>query len=76
MRRILLATAATALFATAAFAMDFTPPSTDLAKAHTGKYVMDASHANVIFNLSHLGYSHYFGRFNKLEGTLVFDNKA
>lgn len=76
MRYLMLAATTTLLFTQAALAMDFTPPTTDLSKAHTGKYVMDASHASVLFNLSHLGYSHYFGRFNKLEGTLQFDNKA
>lgn len=74
MRRFLLVTAAALTLSSAALAMDFTPPSTDLSKAHTGRYTIDPSHANVLFNLSHMGYSHYFGRFNKLEGTLDFDN--
>ncbi len=39
----------------------------------SGSYQLDASHANILFSASHLGLSEYFGRFNKIEGTLKFD---
>lgn len=66
---------ATALLASAALAMDYTPPSTKLDGVASGTYVLDTSHANVIFNIAHMGFSHYFGRFNTMNATLAFDAK-
>lgn len=70
MRHTVLATAAALLLSTAAFAQ---MPSTALTPAASGNYVLDTSHANVIFNIGHMGFSRYFGRFNTLNGTLAFD---
>jgi polyisoprenoid-binding protein YceI len=39
----------------------------------TGTYRLDKSHANIIFKLSHLGYSDYIGRFNDFDATLTLD---
>lgn len=66
----------TAIALTSACALAFAPPSTALDKTPSGQYVLDASHTSVIFNLSHLGFSHYFGRFNTVEGTLEFNATA
>ncbi len=51
----------------------FAAPSTETSALKSGNYTLDKAHTSVIFNLSHLGFSHYFGRFNQMEGALVFD---
>ena len=71
--RFLATAAATALIAGSACALVFTPPSTKLGGVPSGMYTLDKNHANVIFNLSHMGFSRYFGRFNSMDGTLTFD---
>lgn len=38
-----------------------------------GKYKLDGSHANVVFLISHAGFSTYVGRFNTVEGNLKFN---
>ncbi len=55
----LLFAAALALPATGALAAD--------------KYVLDASHSQVIFSWDHLGYSTTFGMFSGFEGEIMFD---
>ncbi len=47
----------------------------DLANATAGLYAIDPSHTNVIFRVSHLGFSGYMGRFNKVEGKVALDPK-
>lgn len=47
----------------------------DLANATAGTYAIDPTHTNVIFRVSHLGFSGYMGRFNKIEGKVVLDPK-
>lgn len=77
MRRTLLATLATisiTLAAACAFAEG--GPTTDLSKTTSGVYEIDPSHTNVIWGINHMGFSTYYGRFNKIEGTLNFDAKA
>lgn len=59
-------------FAQAANA-EFTPPTKVFPAAATGNYTLDTHHANILFSASHMGFSNYFGRFNKMEGTLKFD---
>lgn len=51
---------------------DFSP-TTSLDGVPSGKYTIDKSHANVLFFVSHLGFSTYTGRFNAIDGTLFFD---
>lgn len=80
MRHFLLATTATVLLLTtpAAFAENVMPkpPTTDLSTLKSGLYTLDASHTTLLFNVGHMGFSNYFGRFNKLSGTLQFDARA
>lgn len=66
----------TSLAAGAWAAGGFTPPSTSLKEAKGGKYLLDKFHANIVFSVSHLGFSQYIGRFNALDGTLMFDAKT
>lgn len=70
----LAAPAAIAL--TAACALAFNAPSTTLEKAVSGIYEIDAAHTNVLFGLSHMGFSNYYGRFNSIKGSLTFDAEA
>ncbi len=58
MKNLILAAALT-LGATSAFAAD--------------KYVLDASHAQVIFSYNHLGFSTTYGMFSGFEGEIMFD---
>lgn len=51
------------------------PVNTDAARIKQGAYTLDPTHANVIFSLSHLGFSTYYGRFNKISGSLDFDEE-
>ncbi|HCR85894.1 MAG TPA: hypothetical protein DIV86_04375, partial [Alphaproteobacteria bacterium] len=43
-------------------AAEFNPPSTTKSDIVGGKYVLDKSHANIFFSVSHLGFSNYFGK--------------
>ena len=58
MKNLILAAAMT-LGATGAFAAD--------------KYVLDASHSQVIFSYNHLGFSTTYGMFSGFEGEIMFD---
>lgn len=51
-------------------------PTTDIASIPGGKYVLDTSHASLIFSINHLGFSHYKGRFNSFDATLLYDAAA
>jgi len=62
MRKTLLAAAA-ALITTAAH-------------AEPAKYMLDASHSQVLFSYKHLGFSTTFGMFSGFEGEIMFDADA
>lgn len=47
--------------------------STDPAKAPSSVYAVNAGHTQVLFSVLHLGLTDYFGRFDKVSGTLNFD---
>jgi polyisoprenoid-binding protein YceI len=51
-------------------------PVTAFVPESAGTYALDKSHANIIFSVTHLGFSNYFGRFNNFDGTLVIDAAA
>jgi len=42
-------------------------------KAAATTYKIDAVHSTAMFKVRHLGVSNFYGRFNELEGTFVFD---
>lgn len=44
-----------------------------LSPAATGSYTLDKSHAAIIFQINHLGYSSYVGRFNNFDAKLQLD---
>ncbi|KMW56551.1 Protein yceI precursor [Candidatus Rhodobacter oscarellae] len=41
--------------------------------AEAEKYVLDASHSQIVFNYSHLGYSTTWGMFSGFDGEIMFD---
>lgn len=51
-------------------------PTTDMAKAEGGHFVLDKSHAKIIFSTSHFGFSTYYGLFNDFDAKLDFDPMA
>lgn len=61
------------LFKSTALALALISSASVLAK--TEKYDIDPTHSFIQFKASHMGFSWLFGRFNKLEGELNFDDK-
>jgi polyisoprenoid-binding protein YceI len=47
--------------------------SKDPSRAPNGTYRLDVSHSQLLFSIAHLGLTDYYGRFDKLSGTLSFD---
>src|SRR6056297_3357638 len=45
------------------------------AMAEPEKYVLDASHSQVVFSYNHLGYSTTYGMFSGFEGEIMFDQE-
>jgi polyisoprenoid-binding protein YceI len=50
--------------------------STDPKQAPAGAYALDQRHAMVIFAIPHFGITDYYGRFEKVSGTLNFNPTA
>jgi polyisoprenoid-binding protein YceI len=50
--------------------------STDIKTAPYGIYKLDPDHTSITFKINHLGFSHYTGRFDKVESIMVFNNNA
>ena len=75
MRRILLATTAATLFATAALAQEMKPLTTPLAEAPAGRYSVEKSHASITFKVLHMGLAYYTMRFNDFDATIELDPK-
>jgi len=73
MRRITLALIALMLFAAVPATAE--PISKDPAQAPAGTYTADAKHTQVMFSIMHLGLTDYNARFDRISGTLAFDNK-
>lgn len=44
----------------------------EVVNAPSGRYLIDAEHASLIFDVDHLGFSRFTGRFNVLAATLDF----
>ena len=61
------------------FALAAAPPaiaqsvSKDASRTPNGTYQLEPSHSQLLFSVIHLGLTNYFGRFDKLSGTLNFD---
>ncbi len=70
----LAAGAAALLLSTTAFAQ--MGPSTDPAAVQGGSFKLETSHARIVFSLSHMGLSTWYGDFSGATGTLTLDPKA
>lgn len=73
MRNTVFAAIALALFACAPASSQ--TASKDPAQAAAGPYVADWKHTQVLFSIVHLGLTEFHGRFDKIAGTLDFDNQ-
>lgn len=64
-----------ALLFIAAPALAQTPPmlTKDPAKVDAGTYAVEPNHTRVLFSLSHLGFTTYYGDFTGVSGTLTLD---
>ena len=54
-------------------AMDFKAPDTDYTTMDKGTYILDNSHASVVWRVWHMGLSNFAGRFDKITGTARVD---
>jgi polyisoprenoid-binding protein YceI len=72
MRRIAVAVLSLAL--TACLPVLAQNLSTDPAHARSGVYTVNAGHTQVLFSILHLGLTDYFGRFDKISGTMNYDS--
>jgi polyisoprenoid-binding protein YceI len=53
--------------------------ATPLARAQAlpaGKYVLEKSHAKLLWSADHMGFSNFYGRFDAFDATLALDPKA
>ena len=51
-------------------------PVKELAKIESGSFVLDKSHARIVFSTTHLGFSTYYGFFGDFDAKLQYDAKA
>lgn len=65
-----------AIVATSACALAFDAPTTKLDTVPSGTYSIEPTHTSVLFGISHMGFSHFHGRFNTVSGDLKFDANA
>ena len=70
MLRPLFAALAVAVIASGAAAQNV---SKDPTHAPNGAYKLETEHSLVVFSIAHLGLTDYYGRFDRLSGTLNFD---
>ena len=54
----------------------FAQASKDPAGVQAGTYTLESSHARVVFSVSHMGFSTWYGDFAGATGTLTLDPKA
>ena len=78
MRHALIATAlaATALVGIPVIAQNMpatAPGAHDLTRVKAGTYTVDPAHTQILFEVNHLGFSHYFGIFGDATGTMTLD---
>jgi polyisoprenoid-binding protein YceI len=62
--------------ATAPSALAQSAPITDPAKVEGGPFVLDKSHAKIVFSTTHFGFSTYYGFFDDFDAKLDFDPRA
>ncbi|MBI3678612.1 MAG: polyisoprenoid-binding protein [Proteobacteria bacterium] len=75
-RRVAVAFAFLASAFAGGLSADADEPSKDPIKAPAGSYRLESPHSLVLFAVSHIGLTDYYGRFDRLSGTLTFDPKS
>jgi polyisoprenoid-binding protein YceI len=77
MRAALFVSAALSLVAAAPFApgaaANNTAPTPVPVPVPAGAYTVDKAHTSLLFRVDHLGFSHYTGRFTRIDAQLQFD---
>ncbi len=68
--------AAALAIATSVPALAQTPPTHDPARVEGGSYKVDPNHTQVMFSVSHMGFSTYTGTFSGADGELTLDPKT
>ncbi len=53
-----------------------TPAEDEAIEVKSGRYAVDAGHSTVLFSITHLGVSNFYGRFNTMDGTYTLDGDA
>ena len=75
MKTLAYAVAATALLLSTAASAQMAP-STDPAAVQGGTFKLETSHARIVFSLSHMGFSTWYGDFAGATGSLTLDPKT
>ena len=52
------------------------PPNTNPADVQSGAYSIEPTHTRVLFALSHMGFTTWYGQFTNVSGTLTLNPKA
>ncbi len=52
------------------------PPNTNPAAVQPGTYSVEPTHTRVLFDLSHMGFTTWYGEFTHVSGSLTLDPKA
>ena len=68
--------AAALALATSVSVLAQTPSTHDPAKVEGGSYAVDSNHTQVMFSVSHMGFSTYTGTFSGADGELTLDPKT
>jgi polyisoprenoid-binding protein YceI len=48
--------------------------SNDISRAPSGSFKLEPAHSQILFAITHFGLTDYYGRFDKVSGTLDFDS--
>ena len=52
------------------------PASIEPSKVQSGRYAVESSHTQLLFSVSHMGFSTYYGQFSGLHGSLDLDARV
>ncbi len=52
------------------------PATSDPARIESGAYAVEPNHTQLLFSVSHMGFSTYYGQFSKASGSLNLDSQA
>ena len=52
------------------------PATSDPARIESGSYAVEPNHTQLLFSVSHMGFSTYYGQFSKASGSLNLDSKV